>query len=173
MNSLVQLAEIGERPKFELFWEIKHALADVSFLGEQVLPFFEAEWILYHSDYDDFPLCDSPVLGGGDVGFVALSPFLLLRFDMSKKCDGDGTLSAIPATDAVKSEFCRRTIGNTFREIISSNEQLLKTWKQSTAFNKRHMQLVNENQYNKIVAKSAQSEIWKINALGYSHQIDD
>ena len=127
----------------------------------------------HYSNNDDFPLCDSPVLGGGDVGFIALSPFLLLQFDMSKKCPGNGTLSAVPVPDAIESEFCRRTIGNTFREIISSNEQLLRTWQQSGAFKKRHTQPANENQYNKIVAKSAQSEIWKINALGYSHQVDD
>ena len=173
LNSLVQLAELGERPKFELFWAMKNALGDPQFLGEQVMPFYEAEWVLHRSDSDDFALCDSPVLGGGDLGFVALSPHLLLQFDLSKKCSDDGTLSAIPVTPDIQSEFRKRTIGNTFREIISSNEQLLEAWQQTPEFQRRHQMLADENQYNKLVAQNAEGELWKINALGYGHRNDE
>ncbi|MEZ5941570.1 MAG: hypothetical protein R3C18_09275 [Planctomycetaceae bacterium] len=172
LNSLVQLAEIGQRPKFELFWAIKHALGDPQFLGEQVTPFYEADWVLYRSDSDDFALCDSPILGGGDMGFVALSPHLLLQFDLGKKCTGDGTVTAIPVTPKIQSEFQTRTIGNTFREIISSNRQLLDAWQQTPEFERRHEALANENQYNQMVAENTHGELWKINALGYGQRSD-
>lgn len=170
LNSLVQLAELGQRPKFELFWEIKHALSDPLFLGRQVIPFYEAEWTLYSSSTDDFALCDSPVLGGESIGFTAISPHLLLQFDLSKKCSNDGTVVASPVTDDILSEFRERTIGNTFREIISSNQRLLESWQKTDAFQHRHAILADENAYNQLLTRTSDGEIWRINAFGYGHQ---
>ena len=63
-------------------------------------------------------------------------------------------------------EFQRRTIGNTFREIIFGDERVLNQWQSTSEFRQR-VKLVQEmGSYNLIVAKLGEGELWKINALG-------
>ena len=112
------------------------------------------------------------MLGGDQNLYVALSPHLLLHVDTSKKCTDDGKVEAIPVSSEVQEVFRMRTIGNTFREIISSNKGLLEQWRQTAEFQRRHDIMVDKNQYNRMIASNAQGELWKINALGCGHRHD-
>lgn len=164
LQSLVELAEIGGRPKFEVFLSIKNALSDPFFLFEQIAPVCSASWKLYSSESDAFPLCDSPILGGSNSILVALSPHLLLKIDLSNPNTELARTHATPVTQEVIEEFRIRSIGNTFREIISSDARLLSDWKESEEFRERRSLLLTDKNYNQLVASYAHGDVWKINA---------
>ena len=163
MNALIQFYEgIGEK-KFEHFITLKWMLSNVGFLFKLVHPLVTCRWTLFSVADDLFPLCDSPILVNPRSLMIALSPELLLEIDRTIPAREDECLLKRRIRRRKLDEFRRRTIGNTFREIIG-NEKILRKWKTSPEFIKRVSLMSNTKQYNKMVHKEGNKEIWHINA---------
>ena len=94
---------------------------------------------------------------------VALSPKLLLEIERTIP-DGEYECRLKQTINQSKlDEFRRRTIGNTFREIIG-NEMLLKKWKSTQEFSERVTMMNDLKLYNRLVRKEGNRELWHINA---------
>lgn len=164
-SSLEWNAQIGIE-KFEYFVLLQWALSDSKFLFKQVGPIALSHWVFYRTRKDTFPLSDSPVLVNDESVMVTLSPSLLLEIFNQP---GTGEISwdvKDEIGDQELDEFQKRTIGNSFREIIFSDKQLLEVWKQTDAFKNRVETISNMNSYNTRILKEKQRELWRLNAFG-------
>ncbi len=163
MNAMIQFhEEIGEH-KFEHFVTLKWMLSDTNFLFSLVDPIISCRWTLFAVSDNIFPLCDSPILVKPHSLMVALSPKLLLEIERTIP-DGEYECRLKQTINQSKlDEFRRRTIGNTFREIIG-NEMLLKKWKSTQEFSERVTMMNDLKLYNRLVRKEGNRELWHINA---------
>lgn len=142
------------------------ALSDRNFLFKQIGPIALSHWVFYRTQTDTFPLSDSPVLVNDDSVIVTLSPRLLLEM-LNRPGLGEISWDVKDGIDNQKlDEFQKRTIGNIFREIIFSDKQTLKAWKQTEAFENRVETVNNMKSYNTLVLKEKQRELWHLNAFG-------
>ncbi|MBI9086697.1 MAG: hypothetical protein JEZ11_24080 [Desulfobacterales bacterium] len=165
MNAMIQLHE--KEYKFEHFVTLKWMLGDTDFLFSLVYPIVTCRWTLFGVNEHLFPLCDSPILIKPKSIMVALSPRLLLEIEREVPArEGEWRLRRTINTSKLN-EFRRRTIGNTFREIIG-NEKTLKKWKDTRAFRERVSIMSNLKNYNTLVRIKGNRELWHINA--YSNQ---
>lgn len=163
--SLEWNAQIGI-DKFEYFVLLKWALSDRKFLAKQIVPIALSHWMFYRTQSDTFPLSDSPVLVNDDSVIVTLSPRLILEM-YNQPGVGEISWDIKDGIDNQKlDEFQKRTIGNTFREIIFSDKQTLEEWKQTKAFKSRVKTMSNITSYNTLVLKEKQRELWNLNAFG-------
>ena len=154
------------RPKFEHLINLKWFLSDSDALYAAVIPVAFAHWSLFVVAEHTFPLCDSPVLVSPTNVMVALSPTLLLEILPKVKASENQCRveDHVPASKI--EQFRKRTIGNTFREIIFSRQSVLKEWQASDEFQGRVARMRNMKSYNQLVAKHDQRELWLINAHG-------
>lgn len=166
MNSMIEFGEQTETPKFEYFWMLKRWLGNVNVLFPWVMTLTAGRWVFYRMDKDTFPLNDSPILIRPDSVMVALSPRLLLEIERNDHSLENGWRDSNSITNDKLAEFRRRTIGNTFREIIFGDAALLEVWRTAPEFSERHQLMANTNSYNAVVAKHLDGELWKINAHG-------
>ncbi len=163
MNAMIQFhEELGDH-KFEHFVTLKWMIGDTNFLFSLVDPIISCRWTLFAVSDNLFPLCDSPILVKPHSLMVALSPKLLLEIertipDREYECRLRQTIKRRKLD-----EFRRRTIGNTFREIIG-NEKILKKWKSTQEFSERVAMMNDLKHYNRLVRKEGNRELWHINA---------
>jgi hypothetical protein len=167
LNSMLQFHEQQLRlPKFEYFLWLKHFLSNTEQCYEHVMLFAPGQWTFYNLYVDTFPLNDSPILVRPESIMVALSPRMLLEIDRTRQTDEcQYTFSNYISEDKLE-EFRRRTINNTFREIIFGTKPLLEQWQKTREFVGRHKLMADAKSYNAIVAKHHQADLWKINAYG-------
>jgi hypothetical protein len=152
--------------KFEYFVLLKWALSDRNFLSKQIAPIALSRWMFYRTQSDTFPLTDSPVLVNDDSVIVTLSPRLILEM-YNQPGVGEISWDIKDGIDNQKlDEFQKRTIGNTFREIIFSDKQTLEEWKQTEAFERRVRTINNITSYNTLVLREKRRELWNLNAFG-------
>jgi hypothetical protein len=166
MNSMLEMnSELG-REKFEYLIQLKWMLSDADLLFRAVSPLVFSEWIFYKTARDTFPLTDSAVLVQPHSIMIALSPRLLLEiFPDIASIESKWHIKNFVKRKKMK-EFQRQTIGNTFREIIFSDEKVLKHWQSTSEFRQRVKSVQEMGSYNLIVAKLGEDELWKINAFG-------
>jgi hypothetical protein len=97
---------------------------------------------------------------------VALSPRLLLEISVGVFAgDNLGILKDSIEPNKL-SEFGRRTIGNTFREVIFPSKTLLESWQKLQEFKDRVEVIRKMKHFNTLVAKNSNGELWKINSTG-------
>lgn len=123
-------------------------------------------WRFYRMYQDSFPLTDTPILLQPGSVMVALSPRLLLEIDRTDHSCENGWESTNHVSLAKLEEFRRRTIGNTFREIISGDWKILEEWKRTPEFARRHALMADTTAYNAKVTEYLGGELWKVNAHG-------
>ena len=167
LNAMIEWDEQTGHSKFETFITLKWCLQDPILLFRVVQPLIGGQWTLLTTDLDTFPLCDSPVLVRRDSVMVALSPRLLLEIQLSIH----EPIEKVPRVrHSVKQskiqEFQRRTIGNTFREIIFGDQKTLEDWRDSDEFQKRVSLMKDCKRYNELVRAEGNRELWHINAFG-------
>jgi hypothetical protein len=164
LNSMMQLHKEAGMHWFESVWMLKQYLGNPDALFEHVSTYAGGFFTLYKLDEDTFPLNDSPILIKRESIMVALSPKLLLEIDRTRKSSNNCCVSNFIRPEKLQ-EFRRRTIANTFREIIFGSRTLLEDWQQTEDFAKRHSLMTNTKSYNAVITKYAGREIWKINAF--------
>ena len=133
MNAMLEWhAELGHN-KFEHFYTLHSLLKNCEALATLALPLVACRWTLFKSASDEFPLCDSPILSQQHPQsiMVALSPRLLLEIQPQIRRASDARVVSRKSTRSKIAEFRRRTIGNTFREIIFGDRDVLEYWQKT------------------------------------------
>ncbi|MCI0637472.1 MAG: hypothetical protein L0Y72_22410 [Gemmataceae bacterium] len=164
LNSMVEVHKEAGIPKFEYFWKLKHFIGNTNLLYACVMTFAAGYWTFYRLSKDTFPLNDSPILRRPRNIMVALSPRLLLEIDGTRTGDESQCTVANFISPEKLAEFRRRTIANTFREIIFGHRSLLEDWRQSEEFQERCKLMANVGSYNALVAQHENGQLWRINA---------
>lgn len=171
MNSSIEWSSQNNIEKFEHFILLKWGLSDVNHLFQTARPMALSEWTLHKADKNLFPLTDSPVLFGANSILIALSPRLLLEIFRKPALNSDGWTIQNGIDSNKLNEFRIRTIGNTFREIIFSDKELLEDWQKSKEFRYRVETIKSMKSYNTMVGKDLGKELWKLNAFGFQENI--
>lgn len=165
INSMVEAGQLLNKPKFEYMLYMRHFLSDQELLFKVTYPIGNARWTLHISDRHRLPLCDSPILQEGSNIFVALSPRILLEIDMDK-CNRSGELTKVKNLNKnIVSEFKKRTVSNTYKEIICNSEQLLKSYQSDPFFKAWAKKLKEASGFNSIIETTTGKEIYQIGAL--------
>lgn len=164
LNSIFEWNQELKITKFEYLINLKWNLSDQYFLFEKIQPFINSTWIFHTANENIFPLCDSPVLINPINTLIALSPRLLLEIQHQNPEYSDLMPIALKITAEKLEEFRKRSIGNTFSEIIGELKQL-EEWKSSKEFEMRYEIIKNKRSYNKIIKKTGLDEIWHINTF--------
>ena len=154
---------ISRGHKFEHFVTLKWMLGDTKFLFSLVYPIVSCRWTLFAVSTNILPLCDSPILVKPHSIMVALSPRLLLEIERTIPAHEDQCRLRQKIKRRKLDEFRRRTIGNTFREIIG-NKKILKKWKNTKEFGERVTMMNDLKNYNRLICKEGNRELWHINA---------
>jgi hypothetical protein len=165
LNSMMQLHKQAGMRWFESVLMLKRYLSNHEVLFRHVMTYATGYFTLYKLARDTFPLNDSPILIKPKSIMVALSPRLLLEIDRAKNNIPHDCCVANFISQERLEEFRRRTIANTFREIIFGSPTLLEKWRGTKEFAERHALMSNLKSYNTVVTRYANREIWKINAF--------
>jgi Protein of unknown function (DUF4238) len=165
MNSMIEWHEELQRHKFEHFVTLKWLLSDPELLFAYVQPIVACSWTLFATDEDVFPLCDSPILVKPNSVMVALSPRLMLEAQrLIPARENEWRIRRSVSRRKVE-EFRRRTIGNTFREIIG-DRQILERWRSTPEFCHRVAAMKDAKHYNRLIWAKGTRELWQLNAYG-------
>ena len=164
MNSMVEFSELIGVPKFEHFWWLKHFISNADHMFEYAIRMAAGHWRFYRMDRDTFPLTDSPLLLQPSSLMIALSPRLLLEIDRTDRSCESGWTTINYISPAKLDEFRRRTITNTFRQIIFGHKGMLEDWRMAPEFAERHAVMSDAKNYNAMVMKNPQGELWHVNA---------
>lgn len=166
MSSTLELSAKRGIEKFEHFVMIQWMLSNTQALFTPVAYFGLSRWTFYRTSRNAFPLTDSPVLVRPNSVMIALSPRLLLEISPQVRTNQILWRDVDDIEKSKLSEFRRRTIGNTFREIIFDDGDLLERWQASPEFRQRVDNIRKMKSYNMLISKKREGELWLINALG-------
>jgi hypothetical protein len=166
MASMVEMSENIGMPKWEYFWLLKNAWANQFVLARATVALACARWTLYRTDDHRFPLCDSPIMMGQDSIMAVLSPRLLVEIDLNVASSEDAWVIRDGISFSKYREFRRRSIGNTFREIIFHDSKELECWRDTPEFKARLRSLADPTVERQLVADAANRIIWGINGFG-------
>lgn len=166
MNAMIQWHNEVQLQKFEHFVNLKWLLGNSDALFEIVRPIVVCQWTLFVTPSDSFPLCDSPVLVKPHSIMVALSPRMLLEIQVPIQARDDQCRVRRSIKRGKLAEFRRRTIGNTFREIIFGERELLDYWGKTREFRERIGLMKDVQSYNRLVKTEGIREMWELNAYG-------
>lgn len=166
MASMVEMSESIGMPKWEYFWLLKNAWANQFVLARATVALACARWTLYRTDDHRFPLCDSPIMMGRDSMMAVLSPRLLVEIDLKVASSEDSWVIRDGISFSKYREFRRRSIGNTFREIIFHDPKELECWRDTPEFKARLRSLAEPTVARQLVADAANRVIWGLNGFG-------
>ena len=166
MASMVEMSESIGMPKWEYFWLLKNAWANQFVLARATVALACARWTLYRTDDHRFPLCDSPIMMGRDSMMAVLSPRLLVEIDLKVASSEDSWVIHDGISFSKYREFRRRSIGNTFREIIFHDPKELECWRDTPEFKARLRSLAEPTVARQLVADAANRVIWGLNGFG-------
>lgn len=137
-DNLSLIYEKMNKPKFELFWNLRNDFSNPVVHQQLIIPIVASEWILYRTSCFKFPLGDQPVLSNKRNILIALSPTLLLKVNLKKKVSPKKICKNKKGVNYfVYREFMQRTISDSFREIIFNDEDLLNSWKETRVYKEK------------------------------------
>jgi hypothetical protein len=166
MNAMVETTSIYGIDKWEYFWLLKNALGNPLVLARAVTPLAFAQWILYQTDEHRFPLCDSPVMVCENTLMVVLSPRLLLEINLNVKSPEDQWLHRDRISNSKFREFRRRSIMNSFKEIIFHDRAELEQWRQLPEYKARVRALGDSVLAGRLLQEAANRIIWATQGFG-------
>ena len=166
MASMVDFAESVGMPRWEYFWLLKNAWGNQFVLARATVALACARWTLYRTDQHRFPLCDSPIIMGRDSVLAILSPRLLLEIDLKVASSEDSWVIREGISFSKYREFRRRSIGNTFREVIFHDSEELESWRATPEFKARVRTLADPTVARQVVAAAANRVIWGLHGFG-------
>jgi hypothetical protein len=135
MNAMLEFRGYTGAHKFESLLELRWTLENKDIMAKAIVPLVMSSWRLMHIDHDIFPLSDPAISMKPGSAMVALSPRHLLEIDPTVQDVGCRHRNWIDSEKLA--EFRRRTIGNTFREIIFGDRDVLEDWRKDPAFQER------------------------------------
>jgi hypothetical protein len=153
IRAMLEFGRKAGKEKFEVLMDLKWTLSDGDFMVKAISPLCESRWRLFHLDQDTFPLTDLAVLVEPDTIMVALSPRHLLMAERNVKDYSCWQRTRIDP--GLLAEFRRRTIDNTFREIIFSDRRVLEEWRADPHFQRRVELLKSINHHDLAFATAA------------------
>lgn len=156
--------------KFEYFWLLKNAISNEAILGEMMTPIVYSQWIVRRSSVPLLPLCDSPILANSKGIMVALSPYLLLEVNGTIVAEPDRWIEVNGISKAKQTEFRRRSIDNTFRDVVFCDSWLLDEWRNSVEYRGRVKLLQDPQAYEACIDRAADRLECAIGGFGKSLQ---
>ena len=152
--------------KWEYFWLLKNTWGDRTFLNRAVtVPAFR-EWTLWRTSDHTFPLCDSPVMMDRDSLMVVLSPRLLLEINLNARRPEQYWRVRDEVPRHVLAEFRRRSIANSFTEIIFHDQEILEEWQSSDHARARVAALRDASNLGKCLEEAASRVVFGLNGFG-------
>ena len=159
LNSFIDWSAKNGIPKFAFFVLLKSAIADPNFGISTKIRLDLAHWTLYRTEVDTFPLTDSPVLVRRNSIMMALSPRLMLEISPDEITSEDEWVTRLCISPEKLIEFRRRTIANTFREIIFSDRSVLEKWQNTNEFRQRVAQISKLKDYSRLLESQSKNEL--------------
>jgi hypothetical protein len=166
MNSMINTMGLLGLPKWEYFWTLKNAWGNPFVLARATKPLAFSRWILYRTEEHTFPLCDSPVMIRENTLMMVLSPRLLLEIKLNEQSTEDSWTIRKGINSSKYWEFRRRSILNSFKEIIFHDPKELENWRNTQEFKLRSNDLCDSTKTAQIIAEAARRVIWAINGFG-------
>jgi hypothetical protein len=152
--------------KWEYFWLLKNTWSSQPFLARAVtVPAF-SEWTLWRTSDHTFPLCDSPVMMDRDSLMAVLSPRLLLQINLNARRPEHYWRVCDEVPRHVLAEFRRRSIANSFKEIIFHDPAILEEWQLSDHARARIVALRDPSNIGKLVEEAASRIVFGLNGFG-------
>ncbi len=166
MASMIEhLNSVGIK-KWEYFWLLKNAWGNPLVLARATTPLAFSSWTFYRTKEHGFPLCDSPMMIERDGLLAVLSPRLLLRIDLNSPAS-EHEWKIYEGIDLHRyEEFRRRSIQNSFKEIIFSDPDELERWRITPDFEARVTLLRDNAAERRVVADGANRVIWALLGFG-------
>jgi len=159
LRATIETLRLAGIERFEYFWLLKQAMSSPDLLFELILPLATSQWIIYKTQEHAFPLPDTPVLMDPGNVMIALSPRMLAEVDLGvHKPDGSWVIkTGIPKSKFT--EYKRRAIANTYKEIVFHDPVKLEQWRRTPEFRGR-VKLARSISYTDLVEQSLRRTIW-------------
>jgi len=152
--------------KWEYFWILKNAWGDRYMLARSVTPLALGRWTLYRTAEMTFPLPDSPIMIGHSSLMAVLSPRLLLEIDLNWKYKEHLAFVVDGIPSSKYREFRRRAIGNTYKEMIHPDPDVLERIRGLSDFRRQTALLSSKTTRLKLIEEAASRVIWAIMGFG-------
>jgi hypothetical protein len=140
--------------------------ADRIALARAMTPLACARWTLYRTERHRFPLCDSPVMINRDNVMMTLSLRLLAEIDLTVQTPEDKWMVGDGISGSKYREFRRRSLQNTFKDIVFSEIAELTTWKALPEFRARMRDLSTVAGAEQARQLGAQRVMWALSGFG-------
>lgn len=119
-----------------------------------------SRWTLFRTTAHAFPLADSPILVQPKSIMIALSPRLMLEITPGRVEDEEKWDIIDGVSYRKLWEFRDRTIRNTFREIIFSDEDTLRKWQGMPQFKSRRRVVSEGIDYKQFLNENTSNSLW-------------
>jgi hypothetical protein len=166
MATMVAQTEANGSEKWEFFWSLKNLWADRLALTRASLPLACARWTLYRTDHHSFPLCDSPVLINPNSVMMVLTPRLLAEIDLTVQAPENHWAVRDGISTSKYREFRRRSIQNTYKDILFSQETELQDWQRQREFRSRMREFRTPEASAVACERGAQRVMWALSGFG-------
>jgi hypothetical protein len=166
MTFMVESASKKGIDKWEYFVNLKNAWANPQLLARAVTPLAQGKWTFYRTKTHKFPICDSPILINQNSVMAILSPKLLLEIDLTIQKAEDYWEIKEGIHFSKYREFCRRTINNTFHDILFHDADLLEQWRRLPDYKIRHRVVNNREDMKADIAESARRVVFALLGFG-------
>ena len=166
MSAAISTASVIGIDKWEYFWRLKNAWSNCGFLSRATIVPALAQWTLWRTQNHTFPLCDSPVMIDRDSVMVTLSPRLLVEIDLTFPDAEPPWIVRDDLPEKKFSEFRKRSIDNSFKEIIFSDKQVLLDWLASEELAARMAALKDPARNQECMRHSALRTNYGLNGFG-------
>jgi hypothetical protein len=166
MNSMVKTMNSIGMQKWEYFWLLKNALGNKLVLARATTALAFSRWVLYVVEDHSYPLCDSPIMIQEKTLMAVLSPRLLLEINLNEPAQENKWTVRQGINKSKFREFQRRSIQNSFKEIIFHDRTVLERWRNTREFKNRSRDLRDRAKTDELRAEAANRVIWAINGFG-------
>ena len=166
MSSMVTRTSSLGMAKWEYFWILKHIWSDRVALARAGAPLACARWTIYRTEHHRFPLCDSPVMINRDNVMVTLTPRHLAEIDLTVQKPEDNWVVRDGISASKFREFRRRSIQNTFKDVVFSGCGELESWRALSEFRTRMRALQTREGEEQARQTGAECVIWALTGFG-------
>ena len=171
MTSMIaEFASLGME-KFEYFWMLKNALG-TNLLNAPVGVLAFSHWTFFRTDQPVLPLCDSPIMIGPRTLMIPISPRILLEIDLTVRTAPEqwAVKDKIPSNK--RREFMRRSIANSYRQIVFHDKDVLRAWQSTREFQNRVTTICTLESYRKEIDAAALRVRWALDGFPspYTHE---